>query len=714
MNLFAACYSFLVISRPLEINLENQTKVALSARVSGLDVDLEGNLYICSSSGAVFRLGPHETVATIFFDKGELKLATIGQKERRESVEMKVGCLDARGMSGYIWLGQGLRRELVKYSISSDEVELLSVRDPEDEEDESGDSGATSHCISSIIAVCDHFISRIYIMSARSLLSLDLATQEVCNLWTCYRTSSLVHPSLLEPFHDSPNHGKGDRRYRFTWALGREKETFLVELDTGASTRISSARLRPLVTLAPHLTLVAEDLTLDTVWISLVRWTTPTGSTRLHPGSTSYYIVPASDIKRICPLNHRWYPGSENLFAFDPSNNQLYALNAADSWYSITRYSHFLQGVASLLYFSEPQSTNFRPNLVSLLNAPLIPHDTTIVHEASGYRWFMHSKLITCHNGLETADLVNSRLLPVILRSSLPQSSIQTFMEYLYFGDVDTSDLDRAFTETCNLVQLCTEVGLDCDYPLVFLQDRIINNFTTKRLLQVTMEHWFSNPDSTAQYTDTTIKPSPIMCLLADRIRFRANYAEISESMRDFEAPNLLTESEFRALMDTLGDIIAPNEPFRLLVMPTMSDQAPNMPPVAVKWDSNLVPSDLSSSTADEHAFAFSIEGEPGGVIVKSWLLYARWSWFERLIKSELEESRTRHVVMPAWVHTREMLLAILAAACGSLDEAHVSCLSAEDVSELFHRGPELQLDANPAFSTLLGWCRLKILENAK
>lgn len=672
-----------------------------------LSLDLAGNLYIGREAAGIWRVEPYESKATLFSGAGNTFLKTVGQKEAKEDalIEMTFG-LDASGCPGHVLATNYWSDQILKIDTATAAVEVLSGASKRQQIDGSIDTASYSNLLA-VAAISDTTRPRILTLSAGLVRVLDVNARTVSTLKTESKLYRLFHPSLLRPFEYNEMSSilpLPYQRGRNAWAVTTDQLSVLLDLDSGSLVPLHSAMLYPLVTFSPQMTLAIEfSEELEEAWIVLVDWSL--SSAHQPPHQTTNHTQ-ATQIRRIAKLPGKFKGSMDHQFVFSPKTNQLYSLNRSKVRLSITRYSNVLRDLTSLLYRSTLKSTDsngtFLADALPLLNCSHFPGDISILHGASLQTWNAHSEVLKKHTGLETLDKIKSRLLPVVRASPLPYSSIDTFMRYLHFSRAGEGNSDQSFVEICNCVELCQAVGLDTSALLYDLSQRVVAEMSDESLVRHLLERW--NLEHSSSPADAS-KMSTIMIIMARRVHERVSESEAKAIISAVEASSqaLSTERSSRLNASLIGLIY--NSTITGFKQPESFETVPNMRSVPLKWDETLSLASMAP-LEDSQDFVFGIEGlENGGVICKAWLLYAQWTWFQRLVKSKLEETESRRITMPSWVSPRA-LIAILAETHGSLSRAHLERLEPIEMQDLIEHSSMLHLDQSACFAPLLMWCR--------
>lgn len=480
-----------------------------------------------------------------------------------------------------------------------------------------------------------------------------------------------------------------------TWAHTSRQATWRINLETGDCSVLSDKHLHPLICFEENIVLVVESIR-DWEYDLCI-------SVALCPsaGENGLNDTPVT-LKRLAKLPGDWLD-KRARFTFCLLTNMLYAWNISNGL--LVRYSNVLP--ADLLHELAP-SNGYTSDLSSLLTSP-IAHNLVITHAASKRSWNLHSDVLACHAGLETKDRIR-KLESTLQSSPLPASSIHALIQYLYFKSIDTSDFDKACTETCHVIALCEAIGLDTRYLVNELATRIVAKMSNEAVCHQLLSAWF-NKD--IEWNET----SAVIVILVERIR---KHSPASTFLSSFDSVDLsgMLPSRIAKRTALITHLISPATPLK---QPTLSTFPPTIPDVSL----SIVGKTSSKSTHEknpakylrsdtDYAFCIQDNRHAGFVIANGWKLYPRWQWFARLVNAGLEEAKTRIIHMPAWM-TSNTLLAILSAPHGTA-HTQMTHLAVEEMTSILQHGKELGLldsagNAAPVFKILVKRCCDKVLE---
>lgn len=482
-----------------------------------------------------------------------------------------------------------------------------------------------------------------------------------------------------------------------TWAHTSRQATWRINLETGDCSVLSDKYLYPLVCFEENVVLVVEGIRDWEYDISISVAYCPPAS----EDDNGLNDTPVT-LKRLGNLPGIWLD-KKARFTYCHLTNMLYAWNITNG--TLVRFSNVLP--ADLLHELAP-SNGYVSDLSPLLSSP-IPHNLVVHHAASKRSWNLHSDVLACHAGLETKDRIR-KLEATVQSSPLPASSINALINYLYHKRIDTTDLNKACTETCHVIALCEAVGLDTRFLANELATRIVAKMSNDAICQQLLTAWFNRD---IEWSET----SAVIVILVERIR---KHAQATTFLSSFDSLDLSDLPPARIAKRTaiVTHLISPATSLK---QPTLSTFAPTIPAISLsivgkassKTGTEKNPTRYLSSPTD---FVFCIQGQlqAGFVVANGWRLYPRWHWFARMINAGLEEASTRVVYMPTWM-TPTILLAILSAPHGTT-HTHLSQLTIEEMAKILQHGKELGLmdpagSAVSVFKALIKRCCDKVLE---
>lgn len=510
----------------------------------------------------------------------------------------------------------------------------------------------------------------------------------------------LHHPALLYPHYlrndlktrETPQKREENAEQQenekttdtWTWANetygttdGTTKACRLVNLSTGRIVPFYGKWLIPLFTMWPRKTLAVGPGTASTDphLLLMVDWNPP----------SAYNPSPSPSVSTIASL-----PMNALHYSFDTTGYQLHCFGEQ----KVFSYPNALHIYPARF---EPQSRLFSPDLSALLRAQQypIPYDLVLSQKATKSSWNVHYHILQRHDGLETPQKIDSKLVPLIENSTLSSDSILFFLRFLYFDrSLDSGDSNNLFVQIIQAIELCREIGIDARY-LHFILGQVVADISNADLLRHIMDLWTLSPDP---------ETFPAMGVLANRCRKHVTDEELLEALATFKS--VATSPENYLVGAKMILYFSPSSA-KPVTVPYISDYLPSISPLPLYWDESL--SSLPSAPPDDpSAYIFVIDGkeDQGGVLSYSWLLYPQWKWFERLVNSNLEETKTRRVVLSARL-TPLMLLAVLSVPHGTYSgAATLHELSLEEVTTLYLHSDELQLGNSPSFRQFLNDCR--------
>lgn len=292
----------------------------------------------------------------------------------------------------------------------------------------------------------------------------------------------------------------------------------------------------------------------------------------------------------------------------------------------------------------DTQGDMYKPDFSRLLlpDCPL-PYDFEVTHAASQTTWKLHYYILTKHDGLETNDKVD-QVKKILEKTNLP---IHTFLHYLYFS-IDADHLTLDCTKLCHCIQLCTLTGIDPSHLLWRLNEHL-PVLSSEALIQFTIEMWLANQNES---DSNWLQSSSMMSLLVLKCRKYVTSAEIEQALFNYDFSKVsLGVPQLIKLSSTITSFLSPYSSTNL-ILPHLNASPPKMvlPGFSRHKDSKLVP-DLQfgkRTWQNKYSWAFAAQGDTSNVLcVNSLVLYPQWKWFEKLVKSNCLEARTRAVEMP-------------------------------------------------------------------
>lgn len=673
-------------------------------------------VYVGRRGGGMWSLDTHDSELRLIGGTGTTVTAGRGMRANFKE-EKLVGCnsLNAIEVGDDIWCNDFLGDRVLKINRKTSEMEVVIVVHAARRSIDGPFTSARTYSPSSLVPIRAGLCPRMLFLEQssefRHVRLIDLASQNVRTLGVVPGVYNIFAPSLLRPDNliggssSSSTSSSGTPRC-FTWMNWTDKGTLLVDVNHRGYALLHSSELQPLVTLSPFKTIAVQRTSDNEAWIVLVDWSElpPSLPSLSDVGqiANQQYIISSNRIRRIAQIPGVWNWESAEHFIYLPLANQLIATKESTEPSELIRFSDVLP--STLIPFAPNLSILLKPNPELDDDGSGIPHDIDIIHSYSDTKWNAHSYILKAHKGFESRESIESRLLPAILRTALPHTSIDAFLRYLYFAPIDCTDLDKAFVAIVHSIQLSEQLELATAYLLSELSTRVINELTNESLLSHILTLWFVEQDSSSPTNSTYAATSPLMSMLASRTRSHVSQSEIDTAMAVFEYPKNLSIPHIAQRTSLLTRLISDSSTITL-GQPTLSTIGPSMLVVPLEWDDNL---DVASliPPVDPHDYIFCIDGAPrGGVVSKSWLLYPQWKWFERLMKSKFDETRTRHVVLPSWF-TKNIILVVLSTAHGTYREHTAKrMLSMAEVLLLYRHAPQWQFDSSACFAPLYALC---------
>lgn len=729
------------------------------------NLDAQGGL-LWTESNIVWVHDAADAAKKQLFGGGTRELQTEGEKIPTNEVILNGPVCQATATL-YWGIHQSAKPVLYKIDTISNEAEAILIGSGDANPGDEGKFGAdigqdekkatVSNPEGPIVSILGPNGPQIFFYDRTELRMVDLNSKMVKKMSSNTPNAIIHHPSLHVPsqahhafFHDcyhqrnpsGTDNGLHINNTRIAWVTNTSSSsTHLLDLDSGNSVLLSDFRLHPLFAASSNLALAVEIVdrpapdVLKDAWLVFVDWSLPSdleSRPDILKDQEARYALPPNRIQRVSQIAGDF--SEKSRFWLDPESNQLHVSTSVGAH---TRYPNAcnismttVNGCKHVI-FPKSASTGcfFAPNLLalSLPGCPL-PYDVEIStgHKAT---WKLHSELLRHHQALKGKEKV-AKLSKIIQHSQLPSASIAAFLSFLHFSDpIDINGLDidaaaedgkqlaqkieDAFMRICHCVQLCNQVGMADSYKnhlFWILQTHILTKISNAAFAQRMLTLWIVEQDPAPESVATYTKDSSLMTLLAARYRHFVPESELENALEKFEFPKGISPQKTAVLVSALTNFLSPTSSLKL-DMPVLSPSAPSMRCQPLRWNPTLPVSAPRTPPKSKHTFIFTIEGlDTGGIECDSLVMYPQWKWFENLCKVDCEESKSRHVVMPAQF-TPQLLLTLLSAAFGTyqpgtLDKRLTSGkLSSADISVLYRFMDQLFLPQCPSFSTLAEEC---------
>lgn len=622
--------------------------------------DGEGSIYISSSDFAIYRLSPGSTVMERFAGNPNFQSDRGRNGHRLKDAQFK----DPAGIephdfsaSGRIWVADigALNIRLIKDDI----VTTYAGNGGHDRKD-----GPISTC--SLIPASIMYIrhANVLIISeyARSGIRIIDCTNETIrtlhfndrfqpHFFPLSANLNALHPhdSFMPFFLDdlSPKYNRID-------------DSWVPFLETLGSSKSLPVDTRPLVLPPEHspIYMVQDSMGTGEAWS--INWRTGDREKLglINPMAVfgrTFLLVERKEKERICSVTRVFHDGT-----IRESPRAICELTSYARIYSMATNTLLQQESTGFLIvpsFILPhplleQHTAGQIDFTPLLDSNLTS-DLLITHNASGISWNLSKVVLSfCDAKINPETLQN-----VISESSLSVDSISLFIDFIYqkiiYFEYDT----RPISQWIDLITLGTQIGIDCSQLYFIFRDALE---TVSGL---------SGVDQLVSLFNSTwgAKMPSISLLLALRIRrvtnlIRLNLSEI-----------LPQDSEIRVYFGNLppetGLEIKLTPPSRII-------------PAEPQWvdlPSNTSPESLLASQDD---FAFTLD-EKRWIIAKGWMILPQWRWFENLIRSGLEESRSRVIRMPTDLTPKAMMAIIRAT--NTVNFRYIDDLETEDIRSILN-----------------------------
>lgn len=223
-------------------------------------------------------------------------------------------------------------------------------------------------------------------------------------------------------------------------------------------------------------------------------------------------------------------------------------------------------------------------------------------------------------------------LVQTISTSTFPKSTIDMFLELFHGSSItithDMTDENQMARTQADIIYLYERVGLPVHLPL-------LEEFATKTIPSVTdVETIISiicdilTPTSVvwgAVASYTLQKPNGVGDLVLERIK-SSQETEPMVNDRCKEFPSFLQKFHPNSL--PLANLKVPRD-YKSVLHMSVSHLASS-----IAWNH-------TNSPNNDKLFRFSVFGQSGFLEVDAWVLYPQWSWFRRMIDSDMIEART-------------------------------------------------------------------------
>lgn len=695
----------------MEVNLSEPETVCTDAW-SRIDFDEEKEeIHLLRLNGHLWRYGASDTVGSRVAGGGASLTTEKGAKERLAAMNLE-NCHSFVSMpsDGTIWCSDYFQGRLLKISPKDDTIEVMIGRQQAKKFEKTENlSSASVDSPLAMTRIQDESNVRLLFADTdpkgvSTLRALDFSTQKISTICEAPRIWNLVNPSLLHcKILGVPS------THEFTWIHcsrtpeSEEYETKILNLSTGAHETLFPNIVHPIATIDHCTTLAVEVSDSEEAFLVFAFWSFKGASSASSSSATtsnSTENIMSSYIKRIAALPGVWRSTWTQSVVFYSSSNQL-LLSSGNG--HLLRYKNIFRDKQRVL------RPTFAPNLELLLDAPDHYSDLEIVHKASNTTWRLHYDILMTHQGLETRELVDRRLAATLRHTTVSVRYIEYFLKYLYLKPIVTSAPEENFLEISFSIMLCEAIGLNADYLLNVLSTKVITKLPNETFLKLALELWMEEYLIRDPASSRPPESISYMNVFAQRSRIYIVESDIPSAIDTFEKfPKNFSVALVAKACSTFTSFMHPLST-RHLSIPKMSERSPRIFVEAIKWEENLDVK-FSGPASDPYAYIFRNESKvKDGIVVKSWLLYAQWQWFKRLIKSKLEETITRHVVLPDWC-TPNILLAILSPFHGARIEPIMLRLSREEAGTIIFRFEYFQLDESPSHHRLLEWCQSNVV----
>lgn len=335
----------------------------------------------------------------------------------------------------------------------------------------------------------------------------------------------------------------------------------------------------------------------------------------------------------------------------DPSNPKI-----------ILRYLHHL---------SKTQNRTSFLTLAPLLASTNVSCSSIISLPSSDKTWRVHLDVIRCHPSVFSPEITLSKLSAVIQNSRLPESSIETFFNFLYFLPLPSSDpIPNCITLT-HVIHLCREIGLKTDWPEFIFGSTLLPLLTVAAISNLLISLWQDNFISWT--TDDAV-----IEFLVDAVRKQGKDAFLDQ------APLMLTRCTPERLT-ALTNAVSSSNPVRsptatfddrsrlptLTTIPILEVFDYKTRPKPIQEDyvlTNDVTPGVDPQTFLDESTEFAITSEASNIwyISRVWLLYTQWPLFRALFDSQADLRLRRSWKVPGWIN-HNILICILESIHGEL-----------------------------------------------
>lgn len=282
----------------------------------------------------------------------------------------------------------------------------------------------------------------------------------------------------------------------------------------------------------------------------------------------------------------------------------------------------------------------------SLIDSPIIG-DTPFEFKQSGRIINLHSRVLNLNKGFKKDK--SQTILCSLEKSPLPETSIEAFINYLYFKRIkieDTTDLKALSIQLGHVAWLCKEHSINASQVLFDLYALVLPRISLDDLIACLIECWSS---TLMQWTKT----DSLINLLASHLRQSPGGTEsFSAAVEDSDLP----AKRVVPLMTLFTNVST-----AFVIEEVVDFGSINFGPkkLTIHWHNTDDPASLLRHPSD---YVFGRTGSHMWAIVPSEYVWSQWPWFKRLVASGMEESTTRIVRLGKWMDqpTIELIVSCL------------------------------------------------------
>lgn len=263
----------------------------------------------------------------------------------------------------------------------------------------------------------------------------------------------------------------------------------------------------------------------------------------------------------------------------------------------------------------------------SLIESPIIG-DIPFEFKKSGRIINLHSRVLKLNKGLKKRY---KTVLSSLETSELPESSIEAFINYLYFKRIsvykDTYFKSLSLT-IGHVAWLCQEHNVDASAILFDLSFVVLPLIANGSLISTLIDCWAS---PLMQWTKT----DPFITLIAAHLRYSP------DGVKSFTAAVEDSDLPAKRVVPLMSLFTVENAPVPISEIIDFAYFNRGPKKLTFEWQQTDDPSSLLRHPSD---FVFGLDDSDKWIVLPAEYVWSQWSWFRRLVTSGLEESKTRVV----------------------------------------------------------------------